>query len=167
MEFRAMRRKGQLLSKEDTESILRKGSHGILACLGDGDYPYAVPLNYLYYEGKIYLHCAREGHKVDAILYHNKVSFTVVDEDTIVQKEYTSYFRSVIVFGKASLVEGEAWQKAFLAMTDKYCVSRPIQERIDKTRACHLALGIVIEIEHCTGKEAVEYARAKASPALL
>lgn len=168
MEFRAMRRNGQLLSKEDTESVLRKGSHGILACLGDGDYPYAVPLNYLYYEGKIYLHCAREGHKVDAILYHNKVSFTVVDEDTIVEKEYTSYFRSVIVFGKASLVEGEPWKKAFLAMTDKYCVSQPIQERIVKIETCHQALGIVIEIEHCTGKEAIEFIRAKkADPALF
>src|SRR5574344_2159951 len=98
MQFRTMRRSRQLLSHEESEAVLKRGSHGILACLGDGDYPYAVPLNYVYYDGKIFLHSAKEGHKVDAILHHPKVSFTVVDEDTIIGKAYTSYFRSVIVF---------------------------------------------------------------------
>jgi len=102
MQFRTMRRSRQLLSQEESESVLKRGSHGVLACLGDGDYPYAVPLNYVYYEGKIFLHSAREGHKVDAILRHPKVSFTVVDEDTIVPAQYTSCFRSVIVFWKGS-----------------------------------------------------------------
>lgn len=162
MQFRAMRRSNQALSMEVVEAVLKRGSHGILACHGDEGYPYAVPLNYVYHNGKIYLHSAREGHKVDAILNNSKVSFTVVDEDTIVGNEYTSYFRSVICFGKASLIEGEAWQQAFLAMADKYCAGQPIQERIGKTKACNQALGIVIEVEHCTGKEAIEYVRANA-----
>jgi len=166
MQFRTMRRSRQLLSHEESEAVLKRGSHGILACLGDGDYPYAVPLNYVYYDGKIFLHSAKEGHKVDAILHHPKVSFTVVDEDTIIGKEYTSYFRSVIVFGKASHAEGRAWKDAFLAMADKYCASQPIAERIEKVETCSQALIIVIEIEHCTGKEAVEYVRAKSDTAL-
>ena len=162
-----MRRSRQLPSQEESESVPKRGSHGVLACLGDGDYPYAVPLNYVYYEGKIFLHSAREGHKVDAILRHPKVSFTVVDEDTIVPAQYTSCFRSVIVFGKAAPVEGQLWRKAFLAMADKYCASVPVAQRIEKTEACHQALGIVIEIEYCTGKEAIEFVQAKADPALL
>lgn len=43
--FRPMRRKKQNLSREQAEAILINGSHGVLACLGDDDYPYAVPLN--------------------------------------------------------------------------------------------------------------------------
>ncbi|HPE93606.1 MAG: pyridoxamine 5'-phosphate oxidase family protein [Sphaerochaeta sp.] len=167
MQFRTMRRSRQLLSKEESEAVLKRGSHGVLACLGDGDYPYAVPLNYVYYEEKIFLHSAREGHKVDAILRHPKVCFTVVDEDTIVAAQYTSYFRSVIVFGQASVVEGLLWEKAFLAMADKYCASQPVAQRIEKTKACSQTLGIVIEIEHCTGKEAIEFVQAKTDTALV
>lgn len=44
--FREMRRKKQALSKEACERILKDGKTGVLALLGDDDYPYAVPLNY-------------------------------------------------------------------------------------------------------------------------
>ncbi len=166
MEFRPMRRSRQLLGTEECEAVLKRGSHGILACLGDGDYPYAVPMNYVYHQGAIFLHSAREGHKVDAIRRHPAVSFTVVDEDTIIAAEYTSYFRSVLVFGKASVVEGELWEKAFLAMVDKYCACQPVAEQKAKADNCRQALGIVIKIEHCTGKEAVELARARTNAGL-
>ena len=46
-----------------------------MAVLGDNDYPYAIPLNYIYLNSKIYFHCAKTGHKIDSIKKHNKVSF--------------------------------------------------------------------------------------------
>ena len=46
--FREMRRKRQLLSKEDTQKVLYQGTSGVLAVSGDDDYPYAVPLSYVY-----------------------------------------------------------------------------------------------------------------------
>ena len=46
--FREMRRKRQALSKEACEQILKDGKTGVLALLGDDDYPYTVPLNYCY-----------------------------------------------------------------------------------------------------------------------
>lgn len=60
--FREMRRIKQQLSKEDCEDILLRGKTGVLAVLGDGGYPYTVPINYYYTDGKIYLHCAKTGH---------------------------------------------------------------------------------------------------------
>ena len=81
--FRKMRRGKQLLSQEDTDLVLQRGSNGILACLGDEDYPYAVPVSYVYHKGKIYFHSAKAGHKIDAIKKSSKVSLAVVDEDTI------------------------------------------------------------------------------------
>ncbi len=42
--FRAMRRGKQLLSKEDTAAVMDRCTNGVLACLGDDNYPYAVPL---------------------------------------------------------------------------------------------------------------------------
>ena len=43
--FREMRRIKQLLSMEDTNAVMDRGTCGVMACLGDDDYPYAVPVN--------------------------------------------------------------------------------------------------------------------------
>ena len=47
-QFRAMRRLRQQLSEEESISILQKSTAGTLALLGDNDYPYAVPISYVY-----------------------------------------------------------------------------------------------------------------------
>lgn len=49
--FRPMRRFKQELSKSDCEAILNSGKDGVLALSGDDGYPYAVPLNYVFYNG--------------------------------------------------------------------------------------------------------------------
>ena len=54
MVFREMRRKKQALSQQEVLDILHKGTSGVLALLGDNDYPYAVPISYVYDDGKIY-----------------------------------------------------------------------------------------------------------------
>ena len=46
--FREMRRKKQSLSGEKISEILNNGTSGVLALSGDNDYPYAVPLSYVY-----------------------------------------------------------------------------------------------------------------------
>ena len=45
--FREMRRKKQLLSTADTIAVLNRMTSGVLALLGDNDYPYAVPISYI------------------------------------------------------------------------------------------------------------------------
>lgn len=159
--FREMRRIKQLLSMEETEAVMNRCTNGVMACIGDEGYPYAVPLSYVYYNGKIYFHSAKAGHKVDAILKNPKVSFTVIDEDTIVSKEYTSYFRSAIAFGKARITEGTEYQEAFRALVEKYSGDQPEEEKQNKISKCDQAYIIAIDIEHITGKEAIEYVRAK------
>jgi len=159
--FRAMRRQKQLLSKEDTVKGLERCTNGVLACLGDAGFPYAVPLNYVYFNGKIYFHSAKTGHKIDALTKHPKVSFAVVDEDTIVSEEYTSYFRSAIAFGQARMVEGEERLEAFRALVEKYSGDQPETDKQQKITGCTQACIIAIDIEHLTGKEAIEYVRKR------
>lgn len=43
-----MRRFKQQLSAEETERILQTGKYCVMAVSGDDDYPYAVPVNYVY-----------------------------------------------------------------------------------------------------------------------
>ena len=61
--FREMRRKRQALSKEACEQILKAGKTGVLALLGDDDYPYTVPLNYCYENGNSIFIARRAGIK--------------------------------------------------------------------------------------------------------
>ena len=159
--FREMRRVKQLLSAEDTKAVMDRCTNGILACIGDEDYPYAVPLSFVYFNEKIYFHSAKAGHKMDAIIKNPKVSFAVIDEDTIVSKEYTTYFRSVIAFGKARIVEGEERLESFKALVEKYSGDQTEENKINEINKCMQAHIIAIDVEHITGKEAIEFVRAK------
>lgn len=159
--FREMRRIKQLLSPEDTTAVMERCTNGVLACLGDEDYPYAVPLSYVYFNGKIYFHSAKAGHKIDAVTKYPKVSFSVIDEDTIVSKEYTTYFRSVIAFGKARIVEDNERLEAFKALVEKYSGDQSEADKHKEIAGCTHALIVAIDIEHISGKEAIEYVRAK------
>lgn len=119
--FREMRRKRQMLSTDGCIGILNKGTSGVLALLGDNDYPYAVPISYVYCNSKIYFHGAKSGHKIDAIKKYSKASFCVIDQDSIVPEEYTTYFRSVIAFGNIHIMENETEiRKAIEYLAKKY-----------------------------------------------
>jgi hypothetical protein len=159
--FREMRRGKQLLSMEDTAAVMGRCTNGVLACLGDEGYPYAVPLSYVYFNGKIYFHSAKAGHKIDAVAKNPKVSFSVIDEDMVVSKEYTTYFRSVIAFGKARIAEGDERLEAFEALVEKYSGDQTEEAKHKKIAGCIQAHIIAIDVEHMTGKEAIEYVNAK------
>ncbi len=161
--MREMRRIRQQMSEQDSMAVLARGSHGVLGVLGDNGYPYTVPVSYVYHEGAIYFHCAKEGHKLDAIRACDKVSFTVVDADVVVEKEYTTYFRSVITFGRASIVEDEAErQAAFVAIGEKYSPSLTLADhQAVAARSGPRACVVKITPERITGKEAIEYVQAR------
>lgn len=119
--FREMRRRKQVLEEDEVIAILEKGKSGVLALLGDDDYPYAVPISYAYYDSKLYFHGGKNGHKIDVIKECEKASFCVVDQDQIIPEEYTTYFRSVIAFGKIRIMEDEIeMKKAIMALAAKY-----------------------------------------------
>lgn len=161
--FREMRRKKQALSLEESEAILERGSAGVLAVEGDGGYPYAVPLSYVYREGKLVFHCAKSGHKLDGIRSNNRVSFCVIDRDTVVPEEYTTYFRSVIVFGKARILEDEAEKRTAIdRLARKYAPEDSAENRSRAIEREYRGLCMVeVTAEHITGKEAVELTRKR------
>lgn len=109
--FREMRRKKQLLTREECEQILQKATSGVLAVDGDDGYPYAVPLSYVYADNKIYFHCAKSGHKLDALTRNEKASFCVIGQDKVMPEEFTTHYKSVIVFGKVRTIEDETEKK--------------------------------------------------------
>lgn len=160
--FRQMRRKKQVLTKEECELVLERGTSGVLAVQGDGGYPYAVPLSYVYTDGKIIFHCAKQGHKLDAIAQNDKVSFCVIDLDDIQPERYTTYFRSVIAFGRARVLEEETEKRAAIeALAAKYTPDDPEGRKQEIEREYRALCVVAIEIDHLSGKEAIELVKKK------
>lgn len=158
-----MRRSRQLLSDYDNLPVLIASAHGVLACLGDDDYPYAVPLSYVYFDKKIYFHSAKKGHKIEAIRKNPKVSFAIVGKDDIVSERFTTLYRSVIVFGKARITRGEERKNAFKAFVEKYSGDQPEEVKVEKLAKDTKAYIVAIDIEQISGKESKHLLNKKKS----
>ena len=161
-EFRPMRRNRQQLSREECERILGRCTSGVLALTGDGGYPYAVPLSYVYAAGAIIFHSAVQGHKVDAIKRDSRCSFCVIEQDEIKPAEFTTYFRSVIAFGRIHILEDAAEKvQALRLLGRRYSPNDEpgLQHEIDKSLD-HVLL-LRLDIDHLSGKEAIELTRAR------
>ena len=157
-----MRRNRQQLSEAESISILEQSTSGTLALLGDGDYPYAVPISYVYKDGKLYFHSALSGHKVDAIRRCDKASFCVIAKDDVQPERYTTFFRSVIAFGKIHIIDNEAekWETARM-LGNRYNPNDDESLRQELEKGLSHMLMIRFDIEHLTGKEAIELVRAR------
>ena len=161
-EFRAIRRKRQLLSDDESIGILQKATAGTLALLGDNGYPYAVPISYVYHEGKLYFHSALAGHKVDAIRNCDKASFCVIDKDDVQPEKYTTFFRSVIVFGRIHIIEDDKEKLAMARMLgNRYNPNNDESLQKEIESGLSRMLMIRFDIEHLTGKEAIELVRQR------
>ncbi len=155
--FREMRRTKQQLSEAETIEILRSCTSGVLAVLGDHDYPYAVPLSYVYKDRKLYFHFAKAGHKLDSIVRNSKVSFCVIQSDQVIQQTYTTHFRSAIVFGRARiLTEDSEKRHALECLAEKYSPDYLAEGQGVIDRAWDRVCAAEVQIEHMTGKAAIE-----------
>lgn len=152
--FREVTRKNRVISKEECLEILRNEKRGVLAVLGDDEYPYAMPMNFRYDEEKnlIYFHGGKAGHKIDALKNHNKVSFCVYDEGFKREGEWALNIKSVIVFGKITFIEDEKiTEDVSRKLSYKYT---PDTEYIEEEIGKYLKTTLCLEMtcEHITGK---------------
>lgn len=157
-----MRRKKQELSRKRCIALLNDGVYGVLGTAGTNGYPYAVPVSYAFAPddtglGRIFIHCALTGHKLDAIERESRVSFTVVTESETLAEKLTALFRSVIVFGRArEAATDDEKREALLSLGQRYApgfdelISDEIEAMWKRTKV------IVIDIDAITGKEAIE-----------
>ena len=162
--FRKMRRTKCELRSDTAEKILREGIFGVLSLSGDDGYCYGVPINYAVEGNKIFFHSAKSGHKLDAIKNNDKVSFCVVDMHEVVAEEFTSYFSSVIAFGRIKILsddEVEAKRHALELLADKYSPNVNSELREKELSRVNAVSILVLEIEHLTGKAARELVRDK------
>jgi len=159
--FRKMRRFVQQLPDDETLQILQNATSGVLAVSGDDGYPYAVPVSFVFDDGHIYFHSALEGHKIDALSRAEKVSFCVIAEDMVCPEKVTTFYKSVIAFGRAKFLEGDAKMRAARLLSDKFCADFPQAVEDDIAKNYDRMNMIDITVEHMTGKEAIELTRRR------
>jgi len=155
--FREMRRIRQQLSEAETREVLERCTSGTLAVLGDGGYPYAVPLSYVYHDGRLYFHCARAGHKLDAVRACDKASFCVIDRDEILPEKFTTKYRSAIAFGRVREVTDPAEIEGVMRrLAGKYSPNEGEDAFQNEMRTSGALCVLTLEIEHLTGKQGKE-----------
>lgn len=156
--FREMRRFKQALTAEECKEVLKTSKRGVLSVHGDDGYPYGIPVNHFYDEekGKIYFHCAVTGHKTDAIKRNDKVSFVTTNGGEKREDEWFLRFQSVVVFGRAKLVEDEKEiEKICSALCGKFGQGKEYEESEWKKYGKNVSC-VEITIEHMTGKNVKE-----------
>lgn len=150
--FREMRKKSREISREESIKILEKCDEGVLSTIGENGYPYGVTVNYVYVNDCIYFHSATKGHKLDNIAYNNKVSFSIMDDITILPDKFSTLYSSVIVFGEASLVDDDEKKFALLELIKKYSPEFLESGKVYIEKAAKATNVVKIEINHLTGK---------------
>ena len=153
--FRPMRRADQELSRAEAETILREAKTAVLALSGDGGFPYAVPVNPLYHEGKIYFHSAPAGHKIDAVRRCRRVSLCVVAQDEVLPEKLTTAYRSVIVFGRARIIDRpDELRRIAGLMGGKYAPEYPelCLRAAERAVDARKMVCVEIEVDRLTGK---------------
>lgn len=156
--FKKMRRFKQELSLEDCQKVLDEEIRGVLSVIGDEGYPYGIPVDYYYDkdDNAIYIHGAKQGHKIDSIKANNKVCFTTYNKGFIKEGDWALNPSSVIIFGEAELIDDIkiAEEKCRKLASKVY----PNQEEIDNEikHGLDRVQLIKINIKHMTGKQVCE-----------
>lgn len=132
----------------------------ILATMGTDGFPYAIPMSFVYYDNKIYMHCALTGKKIDNIKANPKVCIEAHETKGLSYSEtHTACstgiaYAGVVILGYINFVEDYERKEQILSkIVEKYTPEfsqMPIpSEQIDKT--CILE----VEIIECTGKHRI------------
>jgi len=152
--FRELTRKNKKLSTEECIHVLKTEKRGVLSVNGDNGYPYGAPMNHWYNQedGKIYFHCGKTGHRLDALKNDNKASFCVYDKGYCKPGEWALNVKSVIVFGKIRLVDDiETIVDITTKLSRKFTDDEEYISKEIKSFA-HITMLLELTAEHICGK---------------
>ena len=100
--------------------VLDGAEWGVLGLVSPGGTPLLVPLNYVYFQERIYFHGAPAGEKMETLAVNGQATFLVVDAYAQIPSHVfdaqracpaTQYFKSVLLYGRVGIV-GDLDRKA-------------------------------------------------------
>ena len=153
------RAKKEIHDKTIVDNLLNTCPVGRLGTMGKDGYPRIKPLNFVYINGKIYFHSAREGEKIDDIIRDSRVVFEI-DEPIGYVKSDTNpcsakyLYRSVMIKGRAAIVSNDEEKlMALKSLMEKYQLEGGYGEFLPEK--LKITTVVRIDIEEITGKEDV------------
>lgn len=158
-----LHRKDRQISFEACEAILQSAEYMVMATVDNEAIPYVTPLSFVYFEGKIYFHSGmHKGHKSSNLAENPYCSVAVVGKtQPVYAKNFTTYFESVIIFGKVSEITDSAKKKTVLfALAEKYLpeymhhAEQDINASLERTAVYEISLDIVTGKAKRANKEA-------------
>lgn len=151
------KREREIRDKETIKALLERSLVGRIATVNKKGFPVIKPVNFIYSNGKIYVHSSTRGEKITDIRRDSRVCFELDEPIAYMAAQGSAcsagyYYRSIIVKGKAELVNGRDKKLEILErLMEKYQPEGgfgEIEEGILKKTAV-----IEIVIEEMTGKE--------------
>lgn len=142
-----------LMTTNEIKELLSRALVGRLGTCKDNQ-PYAIPMCFTYYNGKIYFHCAPKGRKIENMKANPKVCFQV-DEHRLVPSttpcDFTMHYQSVLVSGKVQFLKDPKEKlRTLKMMVDKYNTAK-LAKALDKAMVHQVEVGEIV-IEEITGK---------------
>lgn len=167
-----VRRADKLMPDADALAFLEAGYSGRLGTVGEGGWPYVVPLLYVCLNGRIYVHNSRaRGHLRENVDANPKVCFEVDDPGEVFAYGWftcdTSVsYKSVIAFGTIHITEDVDEKTRFCdELMRKYAGHLPDRPEGFYPRLDQITV-YVIDVIRLTGKETPLPAPARQWPAV-
>jgi uncharacterized protein len=123
-------KKYQIQSKEKIIEFLNSQPAGRIASIDNNGYPQIIPMNFVYYDGLIYMHSHPFGEKLENIRHNPNVGFEVDQHICFLPSYYfhptdasqaDTLYISVVIKGKAEIVHNnEEKARALNALMEKY-----------------------------------------------
>ena len=149
------RMKHHQLTQEQILVLLETEKEGHLATLNSDGSPYVVPVHFVYFDNRIYVHGLPKGQKVGNLTRDSRVCFCVERTEGLLMDErpcdVNTAFQSVVVRGQAKMLTDVSVKNAVLRhIIEKYT---PSLAAASLPEAAVRGTGVVeITIEECTGK---------------
>lgn len=154
---RPMRRQDRQISETEAWTLLAEAEYGVLSLIRPDGAPYGVPISFALVDRSLYMHGAAEGGlKVECIRHGGgsaAACFTVVGPTEVLPRAFSTRYVSVIVFGRARIVEDEGErERGLLALVDKYSPEFREEGRRYMEAARDKTLVLRLDVESLTGK---------------
>lgn len=153
------RKKKEIGCSKIIDDLLASCPVGRLGTNGKDGYPRIKPLNFVYLNGKIYFHSAKEGEKIDDIVRDSRVAFEIDEpigyvksNDNPCSAKYL--YRSLMMRGKAAIVTDDKESLlALRSLMEKYQPEGGYRDFLPEK--LNVTAVVRIDIEEVTGKEDV------------
>lgn len=99
----------EIKNRETIDALLERTLVGRIATINRKRFPVIKPVNFIYWDGKIYFHSSKKGEKVADIRRGSRVCFEVDEPIAYILAKGSAcsanyFYRSIILKGKARLV---------------------------------------------------------------